>query len=404
MVPQLCLDIQSNSKAIIVKILFTVACLQATVLSFGQTEAQKQMMYEHINRDSRGVSIMAKIEPLENKEALFSKAQVLPVYQVVFGKTNTPKLVKNERYYLVFYIGRLYVFINDKSLRLFENSPIIQNISRFNAESKEFKIVYFTASFSFSGEDLNPLITDKNLSFIIDKETRYSTISEYIDTKYGSLEKYKERAYLDSMRDRLSADEVVRAMKNSYITYQYNCPKDTTLVLKKMIDWVNQATGGITKGQEYKLTEQIKIKIDPVKYMGEIAGRGKIKDSIFNNMIKKAQKENEDANKKVIKFIGDYDFSIYDVNVTNELAAILTNQQFINYKNFVDIMYPISETSSLFRGKRYYIFDEVLERQKFFNTKNPNEENVKFKEYFQKILTECGCPFDTSVKREIKII
>ena len=387
------------SKTLIFKMLITVACIQATVISFGQTDSQKQMMYEHINRDSRGSSLMTKIEPIENKEALFSKAQVLPVYQVVFDKLKKPKLIQKEKYYLVFYIGRLYIFINNKSSRLFENSTVIQNISKLNFENKKFEIVYFNESFSFNGEFLNPLITDKNFSFIIEKENKYSSISEYIASKYGSFEKYEEKLNLDKIRGKLNSNDAVNIVKNNYKNYQYNCPKDTTLILRKLIDFVNQATGGISINQENKLLEKIKIKINPIKYITDITNKGKIKDSLYNNDIKKAIKENDDANKKVIKIEGNYDFNIYNANIINELLDILTNQQFVNYKNFVDVLFPICETNNVFKTERYFISKDLLIEKKFFNAKNLNEENIAFNKYSQKILTDCGCVFDQTIKQ-----
>lgn len=386
------------------KLTFTAIFIMIAVKLFGQTEEQKQIMYEQVNQDSRGSGkIVSRIDPIENKEILFKNATVFPVYRIEFVKNKKLTLVQNKNYFFVLYVGRLYVFLNNKSYRLFENSPIIKKILNLSDSKKKFVLSYLTDNFSYTGKFLNPIITDNNLSFVFNNEKEFLNIYEYIDFKYGSFEKYQEKSKLDSLRDHLNANIVLQSIKNNYKSYQYNCPKDTTLVIKKFIDWVNQATGGITKSQEFRLIEQIRIKINPVKYLFDKGNNSKIKDSTFNSQFKIALKENEDLNKKIIKFNGNYDLFIYGANITNDLLDVLTNKQFINYKNFTDALYPICDANNVFNSERYYYYKDVLEKESFFKSTNPNDKSKEFNEYQKKILTECGCPFDETVKREMII-
>ncbi len=200
-----------KTKTMIKKIILALAFFQVNAFMYAQTDVQKELIFERINRDSKGSSILPKIQPIENKEELFKNAQVFPIFKVEFDKDNKAKLVQNKEYFLVFYVGRLYCFMNNIDSRFFENSPVIQNIIEFNKDKKEFFIVYFSDTFSLYGKYLNPLITDRNVSYIIDKEEKKET-SDYINFKYGSLEKYKERSSVDLKRDNLHLENL-----NNYI-------------------------------------------------------------------------------------------------------------------------------------------------------------------------------------------
>lgn len=377
---------------------YTVICFQITVFLFAQTEVQKQMMYEHINRDSRGQSIMDKIKPIANKEDLFSQAKLLLVYKASIDKNNNPKLIQNKNYYLVYYVGRLYVFTYNKSIRMFENDPQTQQLVKLIEANKKFSIVYFTDSFYSNQYFLNPLISDNNLSFIIDKDQTYSNALQFIDVKYGSFEKYQEKIKIEQAREKLTAEKALQVIKNNYENYQYSCPKDTALVLKKMVDWVNLASGGITKEQQNILNKKIKIKIDPISYMeNEISRTTNKRFHISQN----ERKENEEAQKNIIKFNGSYDYSLYGVNITNELLEILTIDQFERYRNYIDVLFPPDDfrSKNMFQTFRNNYSIIVLRKEGLLKTDSYSE----YENFTNKILSECGCPFDETIKRELII-
>jgi len=371
--------------------------MQATMISFGQTEEQKQIMYEYINSDSRGSNIQSKIAAIKNKEDLFSEAQILPVYQVVFDKKNNPTLVQQQKYYLVFYIGRLYQFINNHNSRLFENSPIIKNLLKFNIEKKKFKVVYFTKSFSWTGENLKALFTDDALSYIIDKEIKYS-FSEFIDYKYGSTEKLKEFAKLDVQRDKLTVKDVENFLKSNYTAFEYNCPKDTTLVLKTLVNQIRIATKDFSIGQELKLISIIKQKLNPFKEVKKSL-TAQFNDSIKNIYDQEIKKMTYENQKNLSKISGNYEYKIYGVSITNELLEIFTNKQFIDYVNYINLLRPAEDSLNVDTNKKYrYDYGiEVLKREAIVK----NNSFKELQDYKNKFLEDCGCPFDTSVKREI---
>ncbi len=385
----------------IMRLLFTIACLQTTVFSFAQTEVQKQFMYERINRDSRGSGILPKIEPIPNKETLFSKAQILPVYKVVFDENNSPRLEQNKDYYLVFYIGRLYEFLNNTDSRFFENSTIIEDISKFNLENKKFSVVYFAENFTFDRIYLNPLLSDSNISFIIDRGKTFS-LSDYIDYKYGSIHKLKELMQLDILREKLTLEDFNNFIKNSYSAFEYNCPKDTTLVLKTLMNQIKFSTKDFTKGQEVKLTDRIKQKINPfeiIKNQLMIAFKSnKSNDSIIRtnlNELKVKELEFKDAMSNVV---GNYEYKIYNVSISNELLEILTNDQFIAYKKYIDLMEPVIETLNTYNNNKYRhgYGKEILIREGIIKP----YDTAAFAEYIKQKVKDCGCPFDeTIIKR-----
>lgn len=386
------------------KIIFTLVCLQASVFLFAQTEEQKQMMYERINRDSRGSGILHKIEPIANKEVLFSKAQVLPIFKVEFDSNKIAKLVQNKNYFLVFYLGRLYCFMGDKDSRFFENSPVIQNITQFNTEKKEFFIVYFNDTYSLDGVYLNPLLSDKSISFIIDRGNKFATL-DYIDLKYGSFDKYKEKSYIDSLRNNLLIEDFNNYMKNNYEAFEYNCPKDTTLVLNKLMNQIRLSTKNFTKNQEIELLIRIKQKINPfelkVKQIKQVLIASKVNDSIIVSEISKMKIENEKNKKEHIKVSGLYEFSVYNISFTNELLEVLTNEQFVDYKRYYDLMHPVVETLTSFNNNkyRYGYAKQILEKEHVLKTNSFTE----YKKYADKIILDCGCPFDETIKRELII-
>lgn len=376
-----------------------LVCFQISYCTSAQTEIQKQMMFERINRDSRGSGILPKIAPIANKEELFNTAQVLPIFKVEFDRNYKVKLIQNKEYFLIFYLGRLYAFINNKDSRFFENTPVIQDILKFNEEKKEFFVVYFSDSFSTDGKYFNPLLSDKNVSFIIDKGYKSQTF-EYLDLKYGSFNKYKERYRLDSIRENLSLEKIHDYFKNNYESFEYNCPKDTSLVLKTLMNQIRLSTKNFTKNQEAELFRRIKGKINPfeleINQLKETLTVSKISDSIILRIVSEAKNENKISTKPQSKVEGLYEYSIYNVNFTNELLEILTNEQFIDYKNYYDVFHPIVETYNRYYNNkyRYGYSKDILERLGVLKSNNLSE----FKDYENKILIDCGCPPDKTIR------
>ena len=384
----------------ILRVIYIVLFIQKTILSLGQSSEQKQIMYEYINNDSRGISLVGKIEPIKNKETLFKNAQVLPVYKVFIDKTAKYKFVQNEKYFLVFYYGRLYYFINGKGSQLFENSPIIKTLTTFNSENKKFKIFYLTESFSFDGKMFNPLFTDDNFSFIIDKESKYNFL-EFIESKYGSIEKLKEMANIDTSREKLTSKEINNFIKSDYLSFQYNCPKDTTIILKSLINEIKSVAKDFSSGQELKLMNAIKSKINPFEQVKKMLKKQKLNDSIAKINELELEKMNEELKKSFSKIVGIYEFKIYGVSITNELLEVLTTKQLVDYINFNNLYRPTLDTQVLKYNKiyRYSYGKEVLSKEGIIKNDNAKE----FQNYSNKMLEDCGCPFDESIKREVII-
>lgn len=384
----------------ILRIIFIVACLQATILS-AQTEEQKKLIFERINQDAKGNVVLPKTEHFTTKEELFNKAQIIPVYKINLNNINNkPKLIQNKNYFLVFYIGRLYVFIDKENSRLFENSPIIQTINKYNSEKKTFKVAYFTENFSLDRKFLNPLITDNECNYIIEKDIKYS-FSTYVENKYGSVNKLKELINTDSLRENLKRLDYINYLKNDYKSFEFNCPKDTTLVLKKLINQIKVSTKNFTEGQEIKLLYRIKEKLKPFEsiksQLKTTFKENKLSDSIIKASINELNLKEEKYKNDMSNITGLYEYKVYNTSITNELLEVLTNEQFIDYKKYNDIMNPIVETlNPIYNNKyRYNYGKEILEKEGEIN----KNDNKGFKNYINKILEDCGCPFDKTIKR-----
>lgn len=382
----------------ITRLTFALICLQMTAFAFGQTEKQKQIMYEYINRDA-GVNstIIAKIKPIANKEELFLKAQVLPVYKAQYDEANSRMNFEiNKDDFLLFYVGRLYVFTESNSFRLFENSPLITTISEFNSKKLKFKIIYFEDKFSLYGTDLNPLVYDESSACIIDKGLKYKNGIDYLNSVYGSIEKYKEKREINQLRNKISLADYMASIKTNYHAFEYNCPKDSAIVLNAFMNQIKDACMSFSKTQEKKLLEKIKIKISPFDYLQKTVYKNSKQTA---ELLQKSKEEDQEYRGKIIKLSGSYDFYLYDVNITNELIEVLSNDQFIAYKNYIDIYYPLVETNDVFKSARYQVAIEALAKAKNIKSKSYNE----FQKFSEKILLDCGCPFDETIKRKIII-
>lgn len=350
----------------ILRLIFIVACLQATILP-AQTDEQKQFMFERINHDAKGNVVLPKTESFDNKEELFKKAVILPVFKILFYKNNTTKLLQNKNYFLVSYIDRIYVFLDKVHYRLLENNPLIQNIAKYNLEKKKFNIVYFTENFSFDKKYLNPLLTDERLDFIIDRGAKFNMI-EYINNTYGSFAKYNEIKVLDEQREKLTSKDYNRYLENDYQAFEYNYPKDTTLVLKSLMNQIRTSTDDFTKNQESQLLRKITKKINPFQFKEKLIKESliarKVNDSVIKNILLKSRIENQQSlinQKSCEKPEGNYEFKVYGVSINNELLEVLTNNQFISYKMYVDLYLP--NTNNGDRDFRYGYGKEILIRE-----------------------------------------
>lgn len=377
-----------KSKSIFILVYFLV-----TLFSFAQTNEQKEMIYKFINGESSptSASIFSKPKPIARKEVLFSEATVFPVYKITFDTSNKPKLIQNKNYFFVLYLEKLYQFIDESSMsEYFKDDIFFKSISKLNIDKSDFKIVYFSEGFGLLGKNLFPLITDSKLSTIKDKDKTYS-FNEYTDSKYGAIEKIKEIYELEVLREKLSISDYYNFMKSDYGLFNYYCPKDTTLVLNTLIKQIKLATKNLSAGQETRLLNQIKQKINPFESFKKV----KNLNSKDTDLLQTKERE---YNLGMLNVNGFYEYKIYNVSITNELLQVLTTEQFVNYKNFIDLWKPQVETllSSYSNKYRYTYGIEIVKK-----------EGIKYKHYMyfkDKILEDCGCPYDETVEGRKKRI
>lgn len=381
-------------------IFFTVICFQITVFLFAQTELQKQMMYEYINRDSKVQSLIAKIKPITNKEMLFENAKVLPVFHVELNDENHLRLIQNKNSYLVLFDNRVYVFFNDESYMLFENRLEVKNIYELIRSKKEFSVAYFT-NYNYLGETFNILLTDNTFSFLLVNDKKYANISDYIEDNYGSFEKYKEHDIIEKKRDQLTLKDIAKAYKVNYLWYEKRCPKDTTLIINKFIEQIKTATSGFTTGQQIKLQRRIKDKLNPSEYIYNKFYKMYDKDLKLKSSF--TDKTDNESTSKNIVFKGKYDISIYNVNITQDLLELLTNKQFQEYKNYLDLFFPIVYEDNLLTNERYTYGIDVYKKELDIKVNSKQQLQKEYSKYFEQNFGPFDCPFDETIKREIII-
>lgn len=367
-------------KIILLAIFFHIANF-----SFSQSEELKEEIYQYINGDSQGSGkIIPKIDYIENKELLFKEAEVFPVYKIKFDRKKEASLEQNTNSFLVFYKKRMYVFFNGDKSRLFETSPLIKNISDYISNGVEFNIVYLNDAFSVYGYFLAPLIMNKQNNLVIDGKSNQSkpeSLDSYIKSKYGTYDKYIEKVKLDEFRKELFSKDVDSLISNNYHFYETYCPKDTTLILNTFINQIKIAVKDISKSQESQLRKRLNIKINPYDYYL----KGKITDSIINEL----KEKNTEYHKNKLKIQGEYDFMLYGENITNELLSVLTEKQFLLYKNYIDTVYPLIETNTTnpLNSKRFHFTHYLLVKKKIIRENSFGDYNS----YVKNILSKCGC-------------
>ena len=145
--------------------------------------------------------------------------------------------------------------------------------------------------------------------------------------------------------------------------------------------------------QEIKLFEGLKRKINPYGLFEEELRKalisGKVKESDIQVALEKRKLVNSKTAEVIDKPEGLYLFSVYDVNVTDLLLSILTNQQFIDYKNYIDLLYPIIETQNSYINNkyRYNYGKDILQKKGIIKEHDPSA----FTNYVRKKLQDCGC-------------
>jgi uncharacterized protein involved in tolerance to divalent cations len=370
----------------------TAILLQIAVISFAQT---REDFYKSIHKfESNYVSIF-KDNKLPQKEDFLLNAIIFPFHKfTVTDKQETDEQVLANHFYIV-YDKRLYEYKNGYAAKKMGGDYIINYLI---ANKDHAKIGCFIDNVYYTGIELTPILVDSKNNIIVDSDKNFYGLLNYINFKYNSFESYKEKFQNEKFREQLTLKDINEAIKNNYKKFEYNCPKDTTLVIKTFINQVKSAVRELSKEQEEKLIERIKFKLNPIESLYKL--NKKIIDVNTRAFIVKSKEENQAANKKNIKYQGDYDFFIYDINITNDLLTILTNKQFQDYKNYIDIRFPIINVNDFIRSSRYEYGREILEKEKIINPKN---YYLEYKNYSQKILSDCGCPFDESIKREIII-
>jgi hypothetical protein len=370
------------------RLVITAVLFQTAVISFAQT---KEDFYQSVNRfESNYVSIF-KDNKIPNKEAFLLNATIHPIYKFVLTEKKNRINHKVQGYYYIVYDDRIYFYKNGVSESKLGNDETNKYLK---IKKTSIKIGSFTDFIYYDGIEFIPVIIDEENNLIIDYKEKYNNISSYLNIKYGSFEKYKEIAENEIIREKLSVKDIQESIKNNYKKFEYNCPKDTLLVLKTFINQIKQAVGEISKEQEQKLIERIKIKLNPFDFLYK-----DIKDVKIKELILKSKEKSEEAKKKIIRYEGNYDFLIYNVNITDDLLTVLTNKQFQDYKNYNDIRFPVIEVNDIFRSKRYEYGREILQKEKLINL----GDYKNYDKYANKIVSDCGCPFDQTVTREIMI-
>lgn len=93
------------------------------------------------------------------------------------------------------------------------------------------------------------------------------------------------------------------------------------------------------------------------------------------------------------KFFLKYDFRLYNTNLTSDLIDILTNQQFIDYKNYIDTYYPVeySLNKNFLNVKRVIYGKEKLTNYGVVSDVKNEKKLPTFSQYIIQVLFECGC-------------
>ena len=164
------------------------------------------------------------------------------------------------------------------------------------------------------------------------------------------------------------------------------------MVIKTMINQISSAVKTLTKEQQEELAIRLNFKINPDKLLEEqlrnTLTAAKVKESDIQIALAQSRAENKKTVKENVKQTGLYSFNIYNVSTAEELIDILTSQQFIDYKNYIDLWYPIIETQNNYNNNkyRYNYGKDILEKAGVIK----EHDHAGFSEYVKKRLISCG--------------
>lgn len=377
--------------------IYTTVIFLTVVFFSAQTKVQKEAVYKGVSSFAKGKKIIGipKIE-ISDENTFFQNAKIYPIYKLNYVKGKKNDIEINNDAFLIWYQENLFHFFSGKTTMLFQDSSYSRNIKFFIKNNKDFKTFYLIREFSFLGSIYNCFLSEDNLNNFIVDEKKYNKIDDLIENKYGSYEKYRDYVKQDSIRGNLTLESINEGIKNYYVAYEHNCPKDSALVFNKFITQLNFATKGITINQEKQIRNIIDFHFYPNKYWQNIFSEQGSNISNNNELKSKIQdafqkdKEKLKSTELNYRFPG---FTIYNVNFTNYLLEILSEKQFNDYKNYLDIHFPqeihsnsnFTNIKRMIYGKGKLINDGVISDTK-------NEKNLPtFNQYVTQLLSECGC-------------
>ena len=355
---------------------------------YSQTKLE---LFESVNNHEKNYVSIFKDNKIPIKEDFLKNAIIFPVFkfEIFNGKLNK-NIIKNLNYIL--YNTRTYFYKDGFSTKLMSNE--LSDYLLIKENIKDYLIGSFVDTVYYNNLNFFPIILNIKDFSLFDLRNQYNTYKDYLISKHGSIEKYIEIASLEQMTKKLTSDQIKKSIKNNYKIFEYNCPKDTTLVLKTLINQIKEASISFTTEQEIQLTSRIKNKLNPIEYIHKGSISEWKKDSTFNNFLNKTKLEQKRCDNILTKLNGYYDFMVYNVNINNELLAVLSNRQFQDYKNYIDIRFPIINPQILFSSERYTYGTEVLLKEKII-LKN---DVISFENFTNQIVEKCGCPIDESKK------
>lgn len=339
-------------------------------LIYAQTDQQKDRAYKNFESKCRSTTLKGLPKPQwVDKETYLKEAKFYPVYFIDYN----PQINKQDwnidpDKFLVVYKDNLSSYI-DLGISEYSNVSNLYGQNKFanrllelyKTSSNDFKIGYLTDLYYPSTGTLPNLLLSENNKFT-DKEHLHQSINEVISSHYSSIAKYEAEKKSDNLRKNLSADEIIKGIKAYFRSYEYYCPKDTSLVLNKFIENLEIGTGGLTKKQKVLLLDGLNSEIG---------------------------KKSAITTQNTQKDLGD--FSVYNVNYSDLANKILKPQQIKNYEQYMDIHFP------KYLHKQYgrYIFGEInLIHSKIVKGFGNNKETEKlpyFNEFVLKQYRDCGC-------------
>lgn len=356
------------------KLHFFIFVLICSFLS-SQTIQQKDRAYKNFESKCRSTTLKGIPKPQwVDKESYLKLAVFYPIYRIDYNP-NTKKQewnIDNDKF-LVIYGDYLTYFI-DSGISDYNKSYSQLNVQNKFAsllleldkkKSGVFKIGYLTDEYYPATGTFPNLILEENLKFT-DKEHTHFSIEDVISTHYSSMEKYLTKKEEDILRKNLPSLEIIRGIKAYFHSFEYYCPKDTSLVLDKYIEHFDIGTGGLNQKQKRIILE-------------------KLSTSFSENM-----KINDSNAKRDIS-----DFSIYNVDFSDFMKKNLKPKQLSNYEEYMNVHFP------KFVHERYgrYIYGELaLINSKVvrgFDVDSETQSLPYFNEFIKQQLIDCGCQVES---------